>query len=235
VKKTLALVACLAALGVAVCGDVTSWAQAQVAPPPGQPPVAQPPRPPQTRIGMVNMVYVLKNYRKFQNVEAEIKNHEANLVKAKLEPFRTQLVSMKTIHADPKTLPAQREQIEREAKTLQLKAQDTEADVRKELSQRSGDAYRTIYKDVELAAQRFAASNNYEMVLFFNDAITDDDKNHPANIQRKLLQPAAVMPLYITPGMDVSKPIVDMLNQMYPAAAPAPVAPPAGQPGVPNR
>jgi hypothetical protein len=47
-------------------------------------------------------------------------------------------------------------------------------------------------------------------------------------LQRKLTQPAAVMPIFVTPGMDISNQIVTNLNARYnPSANAAPTAPSA--------
>ena len=59
----------------------------------------------------------------------------------------------------------------------------------------------------------------------YNDAVTLEDYYHPANLQRKLTQPAAVMPLFVTPGMDISNAIVTNLNNKYAASAGAPAGP----------
>jgi len=184
------------------------------------------------------MVQVLKSYKKFTNIEAELRQRSQELDK-KLEPFRVQLTQMQTEANKPETSQARREQLQREFRELELKAKTAEEDAKKELMSRSGAAYVTIYREVEDLVKRFAASNGYGLVLFYNDAIDEPDLHHPANVQRKLLQPAAVMPLYVTPGMDITKTIADNLNAMYPgtgATAPtAPVAGPGGTPpGVPH-
>ncbi|MBY0527686.1 MAG: OmpH family outer membrane protein [Gemmataceae bacterium] len=219
-KRTFGILAGLATLGVAAYVGTQLWAQQPAA----QPPAAQP-QP--TRIGIVNMVAVLKSYKKYTNMEAELRARAQELEK-KLEPFRGQLIQLQTEYKKPETVQARREQIERELRKLQVDAQDAEEQAKKELMKRSGDAYVQIYREVEDLVKRFAVSQGYGLVMFYNDAIDQADLYHPANVQRKLMQPAAVIPMYITPGMDITKMIADNLNAMYSPAASAPTGAPVG-------
>jgi Skp family chaperone for outer membrane proteins len=183
------------------------------------------PRPLQTRIGLLNMVQVLKNYKKFQGIEDNIK-HYAQGVEKSLEPFRTELIRLKTIYQDEKTSEEEKKKIEHRMRQLQLDAQYKEEEAKKELIKMNGDAAVQIYKEVEDAVNLYARSNNLELVLFYNDAVTAEDFYHPANLQRKLTQPAAVMPIFVTPGMDISNQIAANLNAKVTAGgAAAPTAP----------
>jgi Skp family chaperone for outer membrane proteins len=185
---------------------------------------ATPPRPLQTRIGLLNMVQVLKNYKKFQAMEETIKKRATDLEKT-LEPYRTEMVRLREQLNNPKLTQDERDKIERRAQQVQLDARQKEDDAKKELIKMNGDAAVQIYKEVEDAVNVYAHQSNLELVMFYNDAITAEDFYHPANLQRKLTQPAAVMPMFVTPGMDISNQIVTALNAKYGTAASA--TPPA--------
>jgi len=203
-------------------------AQAPATAQPTQPAATQAPRPLQTRIGLMNMVHVLKNYKKFMAIEENIKKRAGELEKT-LEPFRTEVLTLRQNYNDPKTPQEQREKIEFRMRQLQLEATQKEEEAKKELVKMNGDAAKMIYREVEAAVNACARAGNLELVFFYNDAITSEDYYHPANIQRKLTQPAAVMPMFVTPGMDISQQVVNTLNAHYQpaAAAPAPAAPAA--------
>jgi Skp family chaperone for outer membrane proteins len=209
------VVAGLATLAAAVGLGVRGWAQAPTAP-----------HPLQTRIGLLNMVQVLKNYKKFMAMEQNIKKRAEELEKT-LEPYRNELNAIRTAYNDPKTSPAERERLEVRMKQKSLEMQLKEEEAKKELIKMNGDAAVQIYKEVEDAVNLYARSNNLELVMFYNDAVTAEDYYHPANLQRKLTQPAAVMPLFVTPGMDISNAIVTNLNTKYAPSAAAPAAPAA--------
>jgi Skp family chaperone for outer membrane proteins len=210
-------VAGLVTLAAVVSWNVRGWAQT---------PAAQ--HPLQTRIGLLNMVQVLKNYKKFQATEQNIKKRAEELEKT-LTPYQNELNAIRTAALDTKNPPSQAErerlEVRMKQKTLELQLKEEEA--KKELIKMNGEAAVQIYKEVEEAVNVYARSSNLELVLFYNDAVTLEDYYHPANLQRKLTQPAAVMPLFVTPGMDISNAIVTNLNNKYASSAGAAPAGPA--------
>jgi Skp family chaperone for outer membrane proteins len=232
VKRTVGILKGVATLGIAVYLGSQLWAQQPAQPPPAAPPQSAA-RPLQTRIGLVNMVQVLKEYKKFQVIENPIRTRQGELEK-KLEGIRNQVAKMKETYGKSDTPQATRDQIEKDLRQKQMEYQIAEEDAKKELAKMQGEATVQIYKEVKDAVDRFALTYGYEAVFFYNDAITPVDMMHPANVQRKLMQPACLMPLYFNPGMDISKHIVDNLNTAYQAAggppAAAPVTPPPAAP-----
>jgi Skp family chaperone for outer membrane proteins len=226
VKKTVVAIKALAALAIAVYLGSQVWAQ--VAGQPAAPP-APAAHPIQTRVGLVNMVYILKEYKKFQAIEAPIKARSMEWDK-KLTEYRNQLLTLKTKYNDPKTTQAEKDDIEKSVRKIQADAQGCEEDAKKELTKMQGDAAVQIYQEVKAAVDVYAKTYGYEAVFFYNDAITPTDMMHPANVQRKLMQPACLMPLYFDPRMDISANIVNNLNSAYPggqATGTPPPAPPA--------
>lgn len=214
-KRTVIVLAGVVTLAAAAGLAVRGWAQAPTAP-----------RPLQTRIGLLNMVQVLKNYKKFMAMEQNIKKRAEELEKT-LEPYKNEINAIRTAYQDPKTPQPERERLEVRMKQKTLEAQLKEEEAKKELIKMNGEAAIQIYKEVEDAVNLYARSNNLELVMFYNDAVTAEDYYHPANLQRKLTQPAAVMPLFVTPGMDISNAIVTNLNTKYAPSAAAPAAAPA--------
>lgn len=222
-KRTVIFLAGMATVGSAIWFGSRLAAQAQ--PPAPAPAPAVAPRPLQTRIGLMNMVQVLKNYKKFTAIEENIKKRASELEK-ELEPFRAELVRLRQLAQAPNTSQEEHEKIEQRMRQLQVDAQNKEDLAKKELVKMNGEAALMIYKEVEAAVSLYARSNNLELVLFYNDAVTEQDYYHPVNLQRKLTQPAAVMPIFVTPGMDISNQIVSNLNARYaPTANAGPTAP----------
>jgi len=174
----------------------------------------------------MNMVQVLKNYKKFLNMEVEMKNLQSQL-QGRIEPYKAQMMKAQAEYKRPEISPEQKDQLERTMRKIQVDASMVEEDAKKELMKRSGEAFTTIYRDVEDAVKRYAEMNGYELVMFYNGPV-DHDKYNPANVQAKLVQPASLMPIYVTPGMDITPHIIESLNRMYPPSVAAPGAPPAG-------
>jgi len=221
VKRKAGILARLVVLGVVVYLGGRLCAQQ---------PVAPPAQPTPTRIGMVNMVEVVKNYKKAQNLEAELRRLQQEW-ENKLKPFRDQANALKTKYQSPTLSQQEREQIEKDIRKVQMDFQVMEDDAKKDLQKRSGEVYKQIYREVEDAVNRWAGSNGYAAVFFFNDAVTPDEKYSPTNVARKFSLPAAAMPIYIAPQVDITAIIFNNLNSMYPPATAAGAAP-TGAPGA---
>jgi Skp family chaperone for outer membrane proteins len=217
------------AAGLAVLGALVYCGSRLVAQTPGAaPPPAAPARPLQTRIGLINMVQVLKNYKKFQNLENQLKTRAQQLDET-IKPLKIQADKLKEEYSRGNITPERKEEIEREMRKLQGEAQEKEEIARKELMKMNGEAAVTVYREVEDAANSYSRANNLELVLFYNDAVTDTDYYHPSNVRQKMMQPAALMPMVVAPGMDISNAVVNFLNSKYapPAAGASAVPPPA--------
>jgi Skp family chaperone for outer membrane proteins len=146
------------------------------------------------------------------------------LYQAKDKEKAAQLEAIAKQLGDPKTPPANKEGLEKDAKKLQREREDNSASAKEELGKRSDAQMVQLYKEVMDAAQRYAVAHNFELVLHYNDALTNEDYWSPANVMRKM-QAGACMPLYAMPGMDISTPVVQTLNAAYPVA-------PAAAPGT---
>jgi Skp family chaperone for outer membrane proteins len=179
-------------------------------------PAAAPP--PRTRIALLNLTYVIKKYKKFETFQAEIKTA--------FEPFqkhdqgkKAEAEALAKEGQKPETTEARREEINRQLKALQRDIEDNGTSAKAFLQKKGDEQMRILYMDIMSAAQRYARGHDYEMVLHYNEATTQEDFYSPVNIARKI-QAGALMPLYFVPGMDISKEVVDTLNA-YLGAAPA--------------
>jgi Skp family chaperone for outer membrane proteins len=224
VKRTVCILAGVVALMVAAY--VGSHLQAQSPQSPGGAPAATAPL--RTRIALVNLNYVIKNYDKYVTFQGEMKaditNYDKEYEKMQdgLKQWQTRLQQLAPTEA-PK-----RDEAEHAIREYQRRLQDMNEEAKKRLGSKADTQAVILYKEVETAVQRYARGNEIELVLHFNDATGETEVNHPANIQRKI-QTGACMPMYAAPGMDITKPIIDLLNQSYRAAMGAPAARAPGQ------
>lgn len=190
---------------------------------------------PRTRIALLNLTYVIKNYEKYKHFQEEIKGivepfqKTDTSLRQEMEAMRKQV---EDATRDGKTV--QREELERRGKEIQRKLEDNSAEIKLKLGQRSDEEMRILFLDVYDAAQRYASSHDFELVLHYNDAIDRKDFLSSQNISRKL-QSGALMPLIFMGSLDISKDIVDMLNYNMRSASAAgggapQGAPPAGTP-----
>jgi Skp family chaperone for outer membrane proteins len=90
--------------------------------------------------------------------------------------------------------------------------QDEAEDAKRQMTQRQEELFTQIYREVEEAARRVASRDALDLVLFYNDAVTAADFYNAANLQRKMTQPGALMPLVVAPGMDITDTVLEALN-----------------------
>jgi Skp family chaperone for outer membrane proteins len=212
----------LAGLGLVFCiGRL--WAQGSDGSAAPAAPAAAPLR---TRIAVINMAYLLKYYKKANDFNAEMQaiykpflDHEKGMVEE-----RDKLA--KEIKGLPGTADTKREELARQYKQVTRNIEDNSTAAKVELAKRSGQQLKILYAEIYDAARRYARAHDFDMVLTYADAYTPEDFENPALIERKL-QTTPVMPLYMSPGMDISRDVVLMLNG---TAAPGSTGTPAGTP-----
>jgi Skp family chaperone for outer membrane proteins len=206
VKRTVILAAGVVALSGAILYVSGVGAQA----PTGARPAA-----PSSRIALLNLSHVIKNYDKFKAFQAELK--------AAVEPFQKRDAAAKAEADDiakkfqSATTPpdaATREAQEKRLKELQRIVEDNKAEAAKVLAKKQEDQLQILYMDVREVAERHAQANGFEMVLHYNDATEAKEYWSAQNISRKMTA-GALIPLYYTRGIDISGDVIASLNAVY--------------------
>jgi Skp family chaperone for outer membrane proteins len=202
--KTLLVAGSVLTLGALVYGGRT-WLAA--APAPER--VAE--KEPRTRIALLNLTYVIKHYEKFTHFQEEMK-----------EAFKPFADKDRKLKAEAETLtkeiqdltPAQeanREDLTKKLKKLQRDIEENNETAKSFLGKKTDEQMKVLYLDILDAATHYARDHDFEMVLHYNDAIEKVDFFSSQNIARKL-QAGALMPLYVKPGLDISKEVVEAMN-----------------------
>ncbi|HEY7310646.1 MAG TPA: OmpH family outer membrane protein [Gemmataceae bacterium] len=212
-KTVLAAGGVLALAALYYVGQTLAQAPASGAPaapaPAASAPAATAPR---TRIALLNLTYVIKNYEKYKHFQEEIKSV--------IEPFQKTDAELRKRMEDlnkqmeetaKKGGTVNREELDRQGKDLKRKLEDNSAEAKMVLGKKSDDEMKILFMDVYEAARRYAISHEFDLVLHYNDATTPEDYMSPQNIARKL-NTGALSPLYVGSGMDISVEVVNMLN-----------------------
>ncbi len=194
---------------VAVTGASRLWAEGKEKKPASR-----------TRIGIVNLTYVINNYDKYMQYREEIKKviepcqeRDAEL-RSKLEELRKKVENPSLLQTAGKDRneKIEKEKLEKEVKEIQREIEENKETIKKKLSKRSDDQMKVIYKDLMEATQSYATTHDLDLVLHHNDAITQEDLFSAQNIARKL-STGGLMPLYWKEEMDISLDLVTLLNQ----------------------
>lgn len=229
-KRMMIGLAGLATLGgVAYLGSrVVAQAPQQYAQPVQQAAATQPASSVTTRVALINLGQVIKNYQKFKNLMAEV-DAQSKAYQKDYETKRNAVIAKQGELAKPENQNSpHREQLEREIRDLQRQLQDLGEEAKEKTGKMEFDRLVQTYKEIQEAVQVYARARNLELVMHYNDGI-GTDAFLPPIFQRKLMN-GACWPMYIAPGMDITNDVTNMLNQRLQATAPAA---PTGVPAQP--
>jgi Skp family chaperone for outer membrane proteins len=192
-------------------------AQAQ----PGAAPAAQPQR---SKIAIVNIAKVLKEYKKANHQGKEISTKRQEYLD-RVNAFRNAM-NEKTKSLNTPQGQQQKAAIEKEVLELQRRIEDVDREAQKTLTQMSNDTIVRVYNEIKGVIEAIAVANAFELVMAYPDASSTTEENTPVVAQLKLQTPA-LMPFYHR-NVDITDFVVRTLNERYPAPATPVSAAPSG-------
>jgi len=174
----------------------------------------KPPPAPKTRIGLINLGQVFRDYAKVVTFAKEKQEL--------LKPYEEKAKDLKEqIDAHTKTLEQKdlteesRAQHQKKLKARQRDLEDLTNEYKLEFAKKSEEQMSRFYKDVTETAQRYARANDLDLVMHYNDVPADSPEFYSgANVSRKI-QSGTLFPMYSAPGMDITKEIVAALNDNH--------------------
>jgi Skp family chaperone for outer membrane proteins len=166
---------------------------------------------PRTRIALINLTFVIKNYKKYTEFQEDIKTVIAPY-QERDKKLRAKVEKLKQRKSDSPLVPAKAEDVEAALKKLNREKEILDEKAKKAIGQKSDKEMKILYTDVAEAAKRYAAAHDFDLVLHYNDATNEEDYVSVPNIARKL-NTGALMPVYAVSGMDISTKLVELLNQ----------------------
>lgn len=162
-----------------------------------------------TKIGLIDMGHVFKNYRKFKvlhddlRVRVEKRSGQANLMAGRIQGLKSALRALDK--RSPEYAKAEKQVVDK-TRELEDFRKKTQRDILAEESQ----IYRTVYLEVADAVKKFAEAHGYTLILRFDrkgmEAVTE-----PENVAQKVNQ----LIVYFHPQNDVTEAIVKGLNEHY--------------------
>jgi Skp family chaperone for outer membrane proteins len=167
---------------------------------------------PRTHIALLNLTYVIKNYEKYKHFQDEMKviiepfQKKDTELRQELDRLRKKAEEFARLNQT-----SEREKLEREGKEIQRKLEDNAAEAKFQLSKRTDNEMEILFRDVYEAANHYAASHDFDLVLHYNDAITEAEFMSAQNIARKL-QTGALMPFCCPRSLDISVEVTNVLN-----------------------
>jgi Skp family chaperone for outer membrane proteins len=173
------------------------------------------------RVAMVNMYVIMKGYKKVEMYNEEMKT----LVKPYTEEMKKLQKNYKgwlDISQDKNKPQKDRDEATKYALEYEHQIKVLNAEWNKKIVAREDQTVVQLYREIEDAIARYAKSNGIHLVFQYFEPL--DVQYSPKNIGRKVTGVtnfAAVGPIYIADGLDISNAVVGVLNSQYPAAAAA--------------
>jgi Skp family chaperone for outer membrane proteins len=167
-----------------------------------------------SRIALVNLAAVFKGYDRVKSFYEENKRYlqpmqdEAKKIVVQIEVHQKEL--------EKKDLPENlRSQYEKNVVTYKRQLEDITNDAKSKFGKKSEEQMVIVYKEISEFVERYAVSQGYELVMHYNDVPHElPEYWNPGNINRKI-QAGACIPMYMKPGIDITKNVTDLLNETY--------------------
>jgi Skp family chaperone for outer membrane proteins len=226
VKRSLGILAGLGILSLAGYLGGRSLAQAPIQPvsatQPAQPATAggQPPTAMRTRIAVVNIAEVLRNYKKAKAVLEQITIQAKTIDGNELQPIRADMIRMRTEMQNQGADPAVRERLERDMRKRQLELQEKEEDARKRITKIKGEYMVQLFREIEEAVKYYARISDLDLVFFYSDLTDPANAYDPYTVQAKL-NTGGALPMYVNPSMDITTTVWKSMNDWLDKAAAA--------------
>jgi len=186
---------------------------------------AQPPKAPaaqptsvltRTRVALVNMAEVMKRYNKYATYKTMALSKEKEFAD-QLQAKNTRLEKLATEMRDKTTTDQRKSAIEAELRTVRFEMDNIRTEGQKALMKLSEDELSKIYREVYQVVSEYAVANGIDMVVRYMEDW--EDYNAPAKIVGRMQIP--IWPMYYDRSLEITGPIVDLVNKRFGGAAAA--------------
>jgi Skp family chaperone for outer membrane proteins len=162
-----------------------------------------------TRVGLIDMAYVFKNYEKFKTLRDDLKTE----IQGSDEQAKVMATRIQNIQKELKTF--NEGSSEYLAKETELAKLGTEFETFRKVAQRDflrkeADIYKTVYMEVSDAVKLYAQHYKYAMILRFNREDIQTSSN-----PEEVLQSMNRQVVYYSAREDITDAVLKYLNQRY--------------------
>ena len=166
-----------------------------------------------SRSAVIDMEYVFKNYKKFED---ELNSLRSQVAEAEKQ-MQAELQGLQGLKQQFSALKADSPEYIKKEQELASKAADLEASrqvLKRDFARKEAALYREIYLEVTDAVQRYATYYKYNLVLRHSRSEVADVGN-PQMAMRSMNRQV----IYIAPEDDISDAVLEYLNKKYQGGA----------------
>jgi len=160
-----------------------------------------------TRIGLIDLDHILKNYQKFQKLVEEL-NAEVRQKESDIRAMQNELqMLIKQQQAQKPDSPLYA-QYQAEATKKRAEIEAAVANAQREFARRQAAIYHSTYSEIEAAVQRYAQSVGLTMVIR-SSRPQPVSPNDPQAVFREMARPV----VYSHPAHDITDQVLAILNR----------------------
>ncbi len=164
------------------------------------------------KVGLIDMAYVFKNYKKFEAMREDLK---VEISKSE-EEAKEMATQIQAIQGKMKQLQEGSPEFTAMEKELASQSADFETFRRaaqRDFLKRESQIYHTVYMEATDAVKKYADYYKYTLVLRFSK--DELDKDNP----QALIQGMNKQVVYYRESEDITQPVLDFLNRKYQGAS----------------
>ena len=165
-----------------------------------------------SRIALVDMAYIFKNYDKFKNLREDL-NTEFKASEEKAKGMALQIQNLTKQLESPQIKEGGPAYVQKEKELIQLRS-EFEAyrkNAQREFVKKESEIYKTVYLEVTDMVAAYAKHKNFTMVLRFDSTLLDKANGDPKVILSKMNQQV----VYFQNSNDITQDVLKYLKQRY--------------------
>ncbi len=178
------------------------------------------PAPPATKVGLVNFGVIFKDWYRV----AEFKQK----FEADLKPFRDKEVYLKKVGSEweaalrgGKLKDEEKAKGEKTIIEVRRQLEDLKREYQTKVAKQTEEQLVALYSELNQKVEGYAASQGYHIILAYGEPV-DGNLNSFVNVTRKMqaMDGGALVPMYFSRSLDISQPLLSMLNANRPVSLP---------------
>ena len=167
------------------------------------------------KVGLIDMAFVFKNYKKFETLREDLKVEIAQSEEQAKE-MQKEIVEYQQKLKDLKEGGAEYTKLEQQAVKKAAEFENFRRQMSREFLKKESQIYLQVYNEVSRMAEKYATHFNYTLIIRFNRE--DLDTENP----QALLQGMNRQVVYYRPNEDITTPVLESLNKRLDTTPKAP-------------
>ena len=165
------------------------------------------------KVGLIDMAFVFKNYKKFESLREDLKVEIASSEEQAKE-MQKEIVEYQQKLKELKEGGAEYTKLEQQAVKKAADFENFRRQMSREFLKKESQIYLQVYNEVSKMVERYATHFNYTLIIRFNRE--DLDTENP----QALLQGMNRQVVYYRQNEDITTPVLESLNKKFAPANP---------------